>query len=206
MYFHDASRTLGPAVADQERGRDGGRLDGDPDHPEVGRQDGEEHGGDEDLDQDGVERGPPLGATARRELAGDGADSEPGRQQGDGADDHHHEGAQGIGTQHPEERSESAVADNSDRERDPKGEHRRVGADRRPAARAASARRTHEGAQRAGRTRMSTTSISRAARRVRPDRRRRTRGADAGRGPSRRRRPAARRSSRRARSRRAPPQ
>ena len=57
-------RALGPAVADEERGRHGRRLDADPEHAEVGRQDGQQHGGDEHLDQDGIEGGAALAAAA----------------------------------------------------------------------------------------------------------------------------------------------
>src|SRR5450756_711760 len=54
-------RSLGPAVPDEE-GRDDSRgFDGDPQDTEIGGKDGEQHGGDERLDQDAVPDGRALG-------------------------------------------------------------------------------------------------------------------------------------------------
>jgi len=61
----------------RKRGHDGGGLDGDPEHPQVGGEHGEEHGGDETLHQDGIGRRARRRHGAGRQVEGDGADPEP---------------------------------------------------------------------------------------------------------------------------------
>ena len=126
-------RALGPAMPDQEGGDDGGRLDRHPEHADVGGQDGEEHGGDERLDQHAVGGGPGAAGLPGGQLEGDGADAEPRSQEGDGADDHDHEGTEGVGAQHAPGSGQRAVPDHADADPDPEGQRGAVGGHPEPA-------------------------------------------------------------------------
>ena len=135
-------RRPGPAMSDQERGDHRRRLHGHPQHAEVGGQHGQEHGGQERLDEDAVERSVAPRAAARGDLGVEVAHALPRGQHGDDPDDDHHEGAERIGPQDPAESRHRASVHDVDGQHDPGHEHPRRGGGAEPAqARAATARR-----------------------------------------------------------------
>ncbi|WP_256725879.1 hypothetical protein [Streptomyces sp. IMTB 2501] len=88
-------------MADEEGRDDGGGLDRDPQHTEVGGHDRQAHGGQKGLHEHviaphGVVARPSGGAFARQVCR-----SRPASDEGDGADDEQHPRGQGVGAQQP---------------------------------------------------------------------------------------------------------
>ena len=157
-------RRPGPAMSDQEGGDHRGGLDGHPQHAEVGGQHGQEHRGQERLDEDAVERGVATRAAAGGDLGVEIAHALPRGQHGDDPDDDDHEGAERIGPQDPAESRHRAAVHDVDGQHDPRHEHPRGGGRAEPAEAAPPRRRRHTRARTASGSTRTTTSISRAAR------------------------------------------
>ncbi len=110
------------AVADEEGGHDRGRLDRHPRQPEVRREGGQAHRGEEALHQDAVATpgaGGPLAEVCRGRRAGQGRHR---------ADDDDQECPQPVGVQPPAEHCGLAMAGHPGRQRDAAGrDHQRGG-------------------------------------------------------------------------------